>query len=98
MIPVCKQFDLLGLARPSYYYHSQMDNRYNLQLLNLIGEKFSKTPFYGVEDDGLATTPWRKSEPQAGTSINVPDGTGSHVSEARAKPFKIRLTRPAHTS
>jgi putative transposase len=49
MIPVYRQCDLLGLARSSYYYHSQRDDDYNLYLMNLIDEQFTKTPFYGVE-------------------------------------------------
>lgn len=49
MIPVCRQCELLGLARSSYYYNSQRDDGYNLYLMNLIDEQFTKTPFYGVE-------------------------------------------------
>ena len=49
MIPVTRQCALLGLARSSYYYHSQRDDRYNLYLMNLIDEQFTRTPFYGVE-------------------------------------------------
>ena len=49
MIPLGRQCELLGLARSSYYYDSQRDNRYNLMLMNLIDEQFTKTPFYGVE-------------------------------------------------
>ena len=49
MIPVTRQCELLGLARSSYYYHSQRDDRYNLYLMNLIDEQFTRTPFYGVE-------------------------------------------------
>jgi len=47
-ISIRRQCELLGLARSSYYYHSQRDDRYNLQLMNLIDEQFTKTPFYGV--------------------------------------------------
>ena len=49
MIPVYRQCELLGLARSSYYYRSQRDDDYNLSLMNLIDEQFTKTPFYGVE-------------------------------------------------
>jgi putative transposase len=49
MIPVCRQCELLGLPRSSYYYDSQGDDGYNLSLMNLIDEQFTKTPFYGVE-------------------------------------------------
>lgn len=49
MIPVYRQCELLGLSRSSYYYQSQRDDGYNLYLMNLINEQFTKTPFYGVE-------------------------------------------------
>jgi len=48
MIPISRQCELLGLARSSYYYHSQKDDSYNLYLMNLIDEQFTKTSFYGV--------------------------------------------------
>ena len=48
MIPISRQCDLLGLARSSYYYTSEKDDSYNLYLMNLIDEQFTKTPFYGV--------------------------------------------------
>jgi len=49
MIPISRQCELLGLARSSYYYDSERDDSYNLWLMNLIDEQFTKTPFYGVE-------------------------------------------------
>ncbi|MBK5101980.1 MAG: IS3 family transposase [Desulfobacteraceae bacterium] len=49
MIPISRQCKLLGLARSSYYYDSERDESYNLWLMNLIDEQFTKTPFYGVE-------------------------------------------------
>jgi len=49
MIPISRQCELLGLSRSSYYYESKKDNSYNLWLMNLIDEQFTKTPFYGVE-------------------------------------------------
>ena len=58
MIPVYRQCELLGLARSSYYYHSQRDEDYNLFLMNLIDEQFTKTPFYGVEK----MTAWLKRQ------------------------------------
>lgn len=47
-IPIYRQCELLGLSRSSYYYESQRDDSYNLMLMNLIDEQFTRTPFYGV--------------------------------------------------
>jgi putative transposase len=60
MIPVFRQCDLLGLARSSYYYEPGRDDRFNLSLMNLIDEQFTKTPFYGV----LRITAWLKRQGQ----------------------------------
>ena len=49
MIPLWRQCELLALPRSSYYYHSKRDESYNLQVMNLIDEQFTKTPFYGIE-------------------------------------------------
>lgn len=47
-IPIYRQCELLGLSRSSYYYQSQRDDSYNLMLINLIDEQFTRAPFYGV--------------------------------------------------
>jgi len=49
MIPINRQCELLSLPRSSYYYESRRDDSYNQQLMNLIDEQFTRTPFYGVE-------------------------------------------------
>jgi putative transposase len=48
MIPIARQCELLDLSRSSFYYSPHGDDSYNLQLMNLIDEQFTKTPFYGV--------------------------------------------------
>jgi len=48
MLPISRQCELLGLYRSSYYYSSQRDDSYNLELMRLIDEQFTRTPFYGV--------------------------------------------------
>lgn len=60
MIPVYKQCELLGLARSSYYYESEKDDSYNLRLMNLIDEQFTRVPFYGVP----RMTAWLKRQGQ----------------------------------
>jgi putative transposase len=49
MIPIARQCEILGLPRSSYYYESVRDDNYNQQLMNLIDEQFTRTPFYGVD-------------------------------------------------
>ncbi len=48
-IPICRQCELLGLNRSSLYYKRCSDTQYNEQLMKLIDEQYSKTPFYGVD-------------------------------------------------
>ena len=45
-IPVAREAELLGIARSTVYSKPVVDE-YNLKLMHLIDEKFSKTPFYG---------------------------------------------------
>jgi len=46
MIPVKRQAQLLGIGRSTVYYQSRIDP-YNLELMHLIDEQYTKTPFYG---------------------------------------------------
>lgn len=41
---------MIGLSRASYYYKavSETEEKYNLLLMRLIDEQFTKTPFYGT--------------------------------------------------
>ena len=47
-IRISRQCDLIGLPRASYYYAPKGDDHYNQQMMDLIDEQFTKTPFYGV--------------------------------------------------
>jgi putative transposase len=50
-IAVARQCELLGLSRSSYYYSSTRDDEddeYNLELMRLLDEQYTKVPFYGV--------------------------------------------------
>lgn len=46
MIPVGRQAQLLGIARSTVYYQPRVD-LYSLELMHLIDEVYTKTPFYG---------------------------------------------------
>lgn len=43
-----RQCELLGLTRSSYYYVAQGENPYNLELMRLIDEQYTRRPFFGV--------------------------------------------------
>jgi putative transposase len=46
-LSVCRQCDLLGLCRSSYYYQPASESKENLALMRLIDEKYTDCPFYG---------------------------------------------------
>jgi putative transposase len=48
-IAISRQCELLGLSRSGYYYEPIGESPLNLQLMNLIDEQYTKTPFYGVD-------------------------------------------------
>ena len=45
-MPITTQAQLLGVARSTIYYKPVVDS-YNLKLMHLIDEQYTKTPFYG---------------------------------------------------
>lgn len=47
-IPVTRQCELLGLSRSGVYYQAKGESAYNVFLMNLIDEQYTRTPFYGV--------------------------------------------------
>ncbi len=48
LIPVYRQCELIGLPSSSYYYEAREEREYNLLLMRLIDEEYSRTPFYGT--------------------------------------------------
>ena len=48
MMSVVRQCGLLELSRSTFYYQPLGENAYNLALIRLIDEQFTKRPFYGV--------------------------------------------------
>jgi len=47
-MPVVRQCGLLELSRSTFYYQPVGEDVYNLALMRLIDEQFTKRPFYGV--------------------------------------------------
>ena len=45
---VVRQCGLLELSRSTFYYQPVGEDAYNLELMRLIDEQFTKRPFYGV--------------------------------------------------
>lgn len=48
-LSVRKQCQLLGIARSGLYYRARPEGDYNVRLMNLIDEEFTRHPFMGVE-------------------------------------------------
>ena len=57
-ISVRRQCELLGISRSGLYYKARGENGYNLQLMRLIDEYYTRYPFYGVR----RLTGWLKNE------------------------------------
>lgn len=47
-ISVRRQCSLLGLSRASLYYQERGEKEENLELMRLLDEQYTRTPFYGV--------------------------------------------------
>jgi len=62
-ISLRRQSDLLGLHRSGLYYQAQAESAENLQLMNLLDEQYTRTPFYGVR----RMTAWLR---QQGKTVN----------------------------
>jgi putative transposase len=47
VLTISRQCELLSLARTSYYYQAAMESEENLELMRMIDELYTRTPFYG---------------------------------------------------
>lgn len=47
-INVKRQCELVGLNRSTFYYEKKSESAYNLLLMRLLDEQYTKTPFYGI--------------------------------------------------
>jgi putative transposase len=61
---VARQCELLGLARSSWYYQPAGESAEAVELLRLLDEQYTRTPFYGVR----RMTAWLRSR---GHVVNV---------------------------
>jgi len=62
-IPICRQCELLDINRSTLYYKPKGISEYNLMLMRLLDEQYTRTPFYGIRK----ITKWLN---QKGHSIN----------------------------
>jgi putative transposase len=60
LISVRRQCQLIGISRGSLYYEPARESDYNLLLMQLLDEQYTRTPFYGV----LKMTAWLRKEKQ----------------------------------
>jgi putative transposase len=65
LISVCRQCELIGLHRASFYYEPAVESAENLLLMRLLDEQYTRTPFYGV----LKMTAWLREN---GHPVNPP--------------------------
>lgn len=62
-ISLRRQCELLGVSRSGLYYQAQAESVENLELMHLLDEQYTRTPFYGVR----RMTAWLK---QQGYEVN----------------------------
>jgi putative transposase len=62
-ISVARQCELLGLPRSTWYYHPRGESEENLELMRLLDEQYTRTPFYGIR----RMTAWLR---QLGCEVN----------------------------
>jgi putative transposase len=106
-LSVRRQCDLLGLSRGSWHYQSVGESEENLQLMRLLDEQYTSTPYYGV----LRMTAWLQRQGYAvndkrvrrllrtmGLMAIYPSPTTSRPAPAhRIYPYLLRgvaITRP----
>lgn len=65
-LSIRQQCDLVGLNRATFYYRPAAESELNLQLMRLLDEQYTKTPFYGwprmtawLRQQGYAINPKR---------------------------------------
>jgi putative transposase len=105
-LSICRQCELIGLNRSTYYLPPATESEENLRLMRLIDQQFTKTPFYGsrrmtacLERAGEAVNRKRVRRLMAVMGLETlhprPRAT-SAAPDARAYPYLLRdreLTR-----
>jgi putative transposase len=66
-LSIARQCDLLGLPRSTYYYQAQGESPENQQLMRLLDEQYTQTPYYGIR----RMTAWLRSQGYQGNHKRV---------------------------
>jgi hypothetical protein len=59
-LSITTQCELVGLSRSSFYYEAKGESAQNLELMRLIDEQYTRTPFYGSPK----MTEWLRTQKQ----------------------------------
>jgi putative transposase len=89
---VARQCALLGVARTSWYYRPQGESAENLELMRLLDEQYTRTPFYGIR----RVTAWLRQHGHAVNHKRV--GRLLHLMGLEAIYPKPRLSQPGATT
>jgi putative transposase len=109
-LTIARQCELVGLSRSSFYYEPTGESSWNLHLMRLIDEQYTRTPFFGSPQmtrwlrtkTGEAINPKRVARlmRRMGLQAVVP---GPHTSRRHPEhlvyPYLLRgleITRPNH--
>jgi putative transposase len=90
-ISIARQCELVGLARSSYYYQTVGESKDNLQLMRLLDEQYTRTPFYGIK----RMTAWLQTQGYAVNHKRV--ARLLHLMGLEAIYPKPRLSQPGAT-
>jgi len=74
----------IELPRSSFYYRSLGEDEYNLQLMRLLDEQFTRRPLWGPEDAGLAEDPGSPGQSQENQPVDAENGSGGDLPKAAA--------------
>ena len=82
-LSICRQCELLGLNRSTYYLPPAIESEENLRLMRLIDQQYLKTPFYGSRRMAACSGAVRGGgQPQAGPAADGADGPGGAAPQA----------------
>src|SRR5262249_52003932 len=91
-ISVCRQCELIGLPRASFYYEPAGESAENLLLMRLLDEQYTRTPFYGV----LKMTVWLRENGHPVNSKRVRRLLRLMGLEASYPKPRLSLASPGH--